>query len=523
MKIADYIGEATAYDKKLAMERKEPLSWLKSISAFANTVGGVLLYGVSDNDELIGLGNAEKDAEDLSEIIKNSLDPLPEFELAFHVENGKKFLIVSVKSGKETPYYVLNKGHRDAYVRVGNESVKANATQLRRLVVRGAGLTWDALPSRFNRSNLAYEVLRARYYEKTHLEFQDSDFASFSLIDEDGNLTNAGALFADHSPVRHSRVFCTRWKGLDKAHGLMEAIDDAEYSGGLIMLFDYAKAFVNRNCRKMWRKTNDGRLEYPEYPERAYEEAIVNGLIHRDYFELGSEVHIDIYDDRLEVYSPGGMPSGQNVQNLDVLNVASLRRNPVIADLFQRMQLMERRGSGFKKIVEAYKFESEKRGKVFTPTMRSDSASFFVVLPNLNYGITINGVETSSEGGDESAQTIVESSVETSVETIVESGEVAQTEDKIAQTSKKVAQTEFKVAQSVEERLSSLGLRKDVRENMAKVIEVIAENPASSRAELVSITGISDGGIRNAIAALKEHNLIRRIGGDYGGHWEVVK
>ena len=68
MKLADYIGEATAYDKKLMLERKDPISWLKSVSAFANTQGGKLLYGVSDSGELIGLENAEKDAEDISEV-----------------------------------------------------------------------------------------------------------------------------------------------------------------------------------------------------------------------------------------------------------------------------------------------------------------------------------------------------------------------------------------------------------------------------------------------------------------------
>ena len=87
----------------------------------------------------------------------------------------------------------------------------------------------------------------------------------------------------------------------------------------------------------MWRKTNDGRMNYPEYPERAYEEGLVNALIHRDYLEIGSEVHIDIYDDRMEIVSPGGMPSGKRVQELDLRQVSSMRRNPVIADLFQRL------------------------------------------------------------------------------------------------------------------------------------------------------------------------------------------
>ncbi len=91
------------------------------------------------------------------------------------------------------------------------------------------------------------------------------------------------------------------------------------------------------NTKMMWRKTNDGRMNYPEYPERAYEEGLVNALIHRDYLEIGSEVHIDIYDDRMEIVSPGGMPSGKRVQELDLRQVSSMRRNPVIADLFQRL------------------------------------------------------------------------------------------------------------------------------------------------------------------------------------------
>lgn len=153
-----------------------------------------------------------------------------------------------------------------------------------------------------------------------------------------------------------------------------------------------AKRFVSANSKRMWRKMDSGRVNYPEYPERAVEEAIVNGLIHRDYLELGSEVHIDIYDDRMEITSPGGMPSGDYVQNLDWADVASVRRNPVIADLFQRLDLMERRGSGFKKILGAYAFESEKRNATIRPEFRSIRSAFFAVLPNLNYGRAIDQV-----------------------------------------------------------------------------------------------------------------------------------
>ena len=124
MKFQDYIGEASAYDKKLMLERNNPVSWLKSVSAFANTLGGKLLYGVGDKGELVGLENAEKDAEDISEAIKMQMDPIPQTKLSIHLEQGKKFVIVEVFPGDETPYYVRHKGNLTAYVRIGNESVR---------------------------------------------------------------------------------------------------------------------------------------------------------------------------------------------------------------------------------------------------------------------------------------------------------------------------------------------------------------------------------------------------------------
>ena len=374
---------------------------------------------MSDSGELIGLENAEKDSEDISEAIKMQMDPIPQTNLSIHEEDGKRFVVVEIFAGEETPYYVRHKGSLTAYVRIGNESVKADPLELNRLVLKGSRRSWDSLPSVYKRKDFSFEVLYATYHEKTKLSFEESDFQSFGLVTDDGHLTNAGALFADKSPVRHSRVFCTRWNGLDKAHGLMESFDDDEYSGGLLSLLNAAKDFVRRNRRMMWRKTPDSRIDYPEYPERAYEESIINGLIHRDYLELGSEVHIDIFDDRMEIYSPGGMPSGDIVQTLDPRDVSSKRRNPVIADLFQRLDLMERRGSGFKKILNAYQFESEKRGHEFVPTFRSTGSSFFVILPNLNYGIKINGVQQDPSQVTTEVTTEVTTQVTTEVKRLV--------------------------------------------------------------------------------------------------------
>lgn len=150
---------------------------------------------------------------------------------------------------------------------------------------------------------------------------------SFGLVNEQCELTNAGALLADESPIRCSRLFCTRWNGLNKSGGAVDALDDVEYSGSVISLIENGEAFIKRNCKMKWRKIANSREEMPEYVERSYHEALVNALAHRDYLVDGSEVHIDIYDDRMEIYSPGGMPDGSMIQDRNPFTVASTRRN----------------------------------------------------------------------------------------------------------------------------------------------------------------------------------------------------
>ena len=101
------IGEATAYDKKQQLEVKRPKSWLKSVSAFANGEGGTLVFGISDDDHVIGLADAEGDAERISEEIKTKLDPIPAVNLEFKEVGGKKLVLLHVYKGQETPYYYI--------------------------------------------------------------------------------------------------------------------------------------------------------------------------------------------------------------------------------------------------------------------------------------------------------------------------------------------------------------------------------------------------------------------------------
>lgn len=398
LEIKNIIGETTEYDKKLKLEVKKPKSWCKSISAFANTLGGFLIFGISDDNQIVGLETPDKDAELISEIIKTRLNPIPEFKISFHTEDGSVLLIVQVSKGEETPYYYSGDGLLEAYVRIGNESVKASPIELKRLVLRGRNTTFDSQNSMYKVEDYAFSKLRERYKKWTGNSFDEKDLVSFGLATEDGYLTNAGALIADESPIRYSRIFCTRWNGLNKSGGTFDALDDAEYEGSVISLIDNGEAFIKRNAKMMWKKTANSREEMPEYVERSYHEALVNAIAHRDYLINGSEVHIDIYDDRLEIYSPGGMPDGSNIQERDPVTVPSTRRNPVLADVFNRLGYMERKGSGFAKILDNYAFQvnytDEKK-----PYFRSDRYQFTVIMPNLNYRGTQDGTQDGTQGG----------------------------------------------------------------------------------------------------------------------------
>lgn len=383
------IAEATECDFKVAPELKKPKSWLKSVSAFANGVGGTLFFGIDNDRNVVGLDDAQTDAEIISRLIKERITPFPNFVLTPERENGKDLLILTVYAGRTTPYYYKADGIMEAYIRIGNESVVAPNYVLNQLIIKGMNRTYDEFTSEYDFKDYAFSKLRERYKVWTGNSLEDKLFDSFEIRDTGGKLTNAGALLADDSPIRHSRLFCTRWNGLDKSGGMVDALDSAEYSGSLIILLNEGVGFVKRNMKTRWKKTASSRIEMPDYCERSVFEALVNALIHRDYLILGSEVHIDIYDDRLTIYSPGGMVDGTRIQERDIDSISSTRRNPVLADIFGRLGYMERQGSGFKKITEAY-YAAHNYREELKPIFYSDLTSFQVTLYNLNYGTTVN-------------------------------------------------------------------------------------------------------------------------------------
>ena len=297
--IEQLIAEATECDFKVALEIKKPKSWLKSVSAFSNGIGGTLFFGISDDRKPIGLSDVQKDAEAISRLIKERITPLPQFILKPLQEDGKNLLALEVSPGRSTPYYYKADGVMEAYIRVGNESVIAPDYIVNELILKGTNQSFDTLTTDAVKKDYSFTLLEATYLERTGLRFEPSDYVSFGLADKNGFLTNAGKLMTDQHTVYNSRMFCTRWNGLEKGSIFDDALDDKEY---------------------------------------------------------------------------------------DIYSIRSMRRNPVIADLFHRMKYMERRGSGLRKIVS----ETEKLPgytEAYKPEFSSTATDFRVILKNVNYNL----------------------------------------------------------------------------------------------------------------------------------------
>ena len=456
MELNTLIAECTAYDFKVMLEEKKPKSWLKSVSAFANGLGGSLFFGI-DNDGIVkGLDDVQHVCEAISIKIRDYMDPLPEVEMIPHLIDGLHILQLKVNAGHYTPYYYVGDGQRIAFVRIGDESMPATAEQMVRLVLKGSNKTYDSLHTDYKIENYAFTILANTFKDRTKQEWDKKYLLSFGLATGAGNLTNAGALFADDCPLWQSRLYCTRWDGTEKG----DAINDAEFTGNVLMLLREAMNFVKSNTKKGWKKLPNGRKNKPEYAERAVLEAMVNHFIHRDYTVMGSEVHLDIYDDRLTVTSPGGMYNGMLIQDLDIADVSSERRNPILANVMAQLDYMEKRGSGLTRICNETKALDGYRDEL-KPKFKSTPTQFQTII----YAST----DTPNVGDNV--------------------GDVSETK---------------------------------LTERQQKILNLIKESPIITGKQMSETLSVSQRTIERDLAALQKIGVLKREGKDNDGVWIVI-
>ena len=210
--------------------------------------------------------------------------------------------------------------------------------------------------------------------------------------------------------------------------------------------------------------------------------------------QMGSEIHVDMYDDRLEIYSPGGMIDGKLIQQLNPLTVPSKRRNPLLADFFSRLGLMERRGSGMKKIIDAYK-QYEHLITYHEPEFTSNASEFHVTLWDLNYV------------------------KEEQKEFLKEKNEFLKDENEFLKDEK-----EFRKVQKgfLKEKKEFLKDEKEFRKVKRIIYKMVSTNPQITVAKMAVTIGLSDRQVRKYIKKLTDLNLIIREGGRKNGSWKII-
>ena len=510
------IAECTSYDFKEMLERKK------------------VKYGVNDEGEIVGLENAQADADFISEMIKARLDPVPEVQLIPMEHEGRTLLEVKVKAGVLTPYYYYQDGTRTAFVRVGNESVECNAQQLLSLVLKGTHMTWDSLPTQVDASKHSFIILANTFREQTHQEWNDKYLESFGLVTSDGKLTNAGLLFVDNCTVFQSRIFCTRWTGLYKD----DAISSVEHRANLVLLLKYGMDFIKNYTMSGWVKMPNYRLNLPDYSDRAIFEGLVNHLIHRDYTVMGGEVHIDIYDDRVELVSPGAMLDGTQIQDRDIYNVPSIRRNPVIADMFTQLDYMEKRGSGLRKMRElTEKLPNFLPGK--EPRYKTEASSFFTTFYNLNWGengripveevadrvnSTLKKYPVNGEGSEKRFGINAEKFGVNEKSSEKRFGDSQKSSVKKFGDSGQSSETRFgNSCESSETRFGKIANEnKSVGKTAQKIIDLVISDPSISAEAMAYRIGVSSRAVEKQIAKLRSMGILTREGATFGGYWRII-
>jgi predicted HTH transcriptional regulator len=355
-----FSGESKNIEYKITLPDKSE-KYMKTIVAFANTQGGKLIVGIDDKThEIVGVANEIlfQLMDGIANAISDSCMPqiIPDIEP--QTIDGKTVIIVSVEAGKNRPYYLKSKGKENGtYIRVAGTSRQAFPEKIRELEMEGARISWDELTCvGYPVSKEATEKLCSNIENfrgkagMTERSVKKEQLINWKILKQsEGQLlaTNAYALLtSDYFPF--SKTQCAVFKGTDRAVFL----DKREFTGPIYTQIEEAVDFVLRNIRL--GATIDGlvRKEKYELPPEAIREMIINAHCHRNLLDE-SCIQVAVYDDRLEVTSPGGLYNGLTYE--EVMNGHSKIRNKAIANIFSQMGLVEAWGSGIKRIFNAAK------------------------------------------------------------------------------------------------------------------------------------------------------------------------
>ena len=341
----------------------------KEVIAFANTKGGTLYIGVEDNGVIVGVDDPDSVMLQVSNMIRDSIKPDITMFVGYQVyeEDGKRAVAVTVQKGTDRPYYLGSKGLKPSgvYVRNGTSTDPATDTAIRRMIKETDGDSFEMMRSL--EQNLTFQTAEAQF-SKRNVTFDSTKMQTLGMVSQDGIYSNVALLLSDQCG---STIKAATFTGTDKT----TFQDRREFSGSLFQQMEEMYAYLD--IRNRTRATFEGlyRTDIRDYPEEALREALLNSLVHRDY-SFSASTLISVYDDRIEFVSVGGLPMGITLE--DIMLGLSVCRNPKLAAIFYRLELIEAYGTGVPKIIKAYV------GTGLEPKIEVTNNAFKITLPNRN-------------------------------------------------------------------------------------------------------------------------------------------
>ena len=330
---------------------------LEALASFVNTKGGTLLIGVRDNGIVIGWSGDDRAQQVIINQIVGILRVQP--EVSVQREQKKPVLVIEVKPGT-----TLATCRGRYFQRVGNTTREIPAEQLGRHFITKLGVQWDSIADNYTLEQIDPAAIR-RFLElaKNRLPFARDDESTLNLLQKlelirDGKITRGAILLFGKNP---QASFTSAQIHMGRFKDAITIIDDKLLKGNLFSQVEAAVQLFQQYMQVRYefgekpKKTEPlsamQRTEIWDYPIKALREAVINALIHRDYFPAGSEIQIRVYDDRVVITNPGGLPEGMTVEELRQEGHRSLPRNMLLAQVFYYGELLEKWGTGTSRMI----------------------------------------------------------------------------------------------------------------------------------------------------------------------------
>lgn len=354
--------------KYIEYKRNYSKTLMKTVSAFANYHDGFILIGIDDEGEIVGVDNVDELRLMIENAINDSVEPRPFYEIEIEKIEDKLVIILKVYKGEYTPYSINNK----AFKRMDTSTIQVDRLAHNELILLGRNQSFETLKVTTN--ELEFKNLSSRLKKELNIRKATNDLLITLGLVNNNNYNNGALLFSDSNPLYSARIQLIAYT--DKT---VMQIKDREELHNISIIEQYDK------CIDFYRKhinvgeVIDGpyRKTIEEVPLVAYREAVANAIVHRDYLRE-AHIKIEIFKNRIEIVSPGTLPVGLSEEEFRNGNI-SILRNRMIADIFLRLKIIEKIGTGIKRIKSYYQDYSVQ------PCLEVYENSIRVILPKVTF------------------------------------------------------------------------------------------------------------------------------------------